>query len=207
MATVSLDIASIVPSTRDFLQAIATRRKRLALVPLVQGADDASALAQAGVDAFAVLAPNDGMRAVSAAIGSLPLISLRPIATEVDALTARAAGADAVVVATGFDRDTWEAIAKHARTTRMVALATVSNRASADLCAAVMARGAYLPVETISEMRSLLSLLGSVRVLAHLPSVDETMLRALRGIVDAAIVDSDLYLSTSFESLREELEA
>jgi len=202
---VSLDIASIVPSTRDFLQAIATRRKRLALVPLVQGADDASALAQAGVDAFAVLVPNEGMRAVSASIGSLPLISLTPIATELDALTARAAGADAVVV--GADSDSWDAIAKHARTTRMVALATVSDRASAELCAKVMARGAYLPVETIAEMRPLLSVLGSVRVLAHLPSADETMLRALRGMVDAVIVESDLYLSTSFESLREELEA
>jgi hypothetical protein len=43
-------------------------------------------------------------------------------------------------------------------------------------------------------------------VLAKLPSVDEATLRALRGVVDAVIVESDLYLSTSFESLREELD-
>ena len=54
-------------------------------------------------------------------------------------------------------------------------------------------------------MRSCRSL-GSLRVLAQLPSVDETTLRGLRGLVDAVIVESDVYLSTSFESLREELD-
>jgi hypothetical protein len=49
-------------------------------------------------------------------------------------------------------------------------------------------------------------ILGSLRVLVHLPSADEATLRALRGVVDGAIVESDLYLSTSFESLREELD-
>ena len=47
--------------------------------------------------------------------------------------------------------------------------------------------------------------LGSLRVLAQLPSVDESTLRALRGVVDAVVIESDLYLSTSFASLIEEL--
>jgi len=191
---------------RDFLQAIGTRRKRLALVPLVERADEARALCEAGVAAFAMLAPSDGMRAVSAAVGSNPLLSLAPIATEMEALTARAAGADAVIIAAGSDAASWDAIAKHARTTRMAALAGVTDRPSAGLCAKTMAKGVYLQVSGMAEVSSVMPLLGSLRVIAQLASVDETTLRALRGVVDAVIVESDVYLSTSFESLREELD-
>jgi hypothetical protein len=45
-----------------------------------------------------------------------------------------------------------------------------------------------------------------MRVLAHVPSADEAALRALRGVVDAAIVESALFLSTSFDTLRDELD-
>jgi hypothetical protein len=203
---VTIDLASIVPSVRDFLQAIGTRRKRLALVPLVERADEARALCEAGVTAFAMLAPSDGMRAVSSAIGSAPLLSLAPIATDMDALTARAGGADAVVIPAGTEAGSWDALAKHARTTRMAALARVTDRSSAELCAKTAAKGVYLSVGAVAEVSSLMPVLGSLRVLAQLPSVDETVLRALRGVVDAVIVESDLYLSTSFESLREELD-
>jgi len=204
---VTIDLASIVPSVRDFLQAIGTRRKRLALVPLVERADEARALCEAGVAGFAVVTPSDGMRAVSAAVGSVPLLSLAPIATDMEALTARAAGADAVIVPIGPDPKSWDAVAQHARTTRMAALAGVTDRASAELCAKTGAKGVYLRVSGLAEVSPVMPVLGSLRVLAHLPSVDEPTLRALRGVVDAVIVESDLYLSTSFESLREELDA
>ena len=206
IGTVTIDIASIVPSVRDFLQAIATRRKRLALVPLVERADEARALAEAGVTAFAVLAPSDGMRAVSSAIASAPLLSLAPVETEGDALTARAAGADAVILPAGADAARWDALAKHVRTTRMAALGCATDRASAELCAKTAAKGVYLPVSGVAEVSAIMPVLGSLRVIAKLPSADETTLRGLRGLVDAAIVESDLYLSTSFESLREELD-
>ena len=202
----TIDLASIVPSVRDFLQAIDSRRKRLALVPLVERADEARALGETGLSAFAMLAPSDGMRAVSAAIGSTPLISLSPITTDMDALTARAAGADAVIVPTGADAPSWDAIAKNARTTRMAVLAAATDRASAELCAKTTAKGVYLPMSGVAEVTAVMRVLGSMRVLAKLPSVDETALRALRGVVDAVIVESDLYLSTSFETLREELD-
>jgi indole-3-glycerol phosphate synthase len=203
---VTIDIASIVPSVRDFLQAIATQRKRLALVPLVERADEARALGEAGVTAFAMLTPSDSMRAVSAAVGSAPLLVLSPIATDKEALAARAAGADAVVIPTGTDARSWDATAKQVRTTRMAALAGVTDWPSAELCAKTTAKGVCLQVSGIAEVSSVMPMLGSMRVLARLPSVDETALRALRGVVDAVIVDSDLYLSTSFESLREELD-
>jgi hypothetical protein len=203
---VTIDIASIVPSVRDFLQAIDSRRKRLSLVPLVERVDEARALAEAGVSAFAMLAPSDVMRAVSTAIGSTPLVSLSTIATDNDALVARAAGADAVIVPTGADAPSWESMAKHGRATRMAVLAGVTDWSSAELCAKTTAKGVYLSVNETADVMSLMPLLSSLRVLAKLPSVDEKTLRALRGAVDAVIVESDLYLSTSFESLREELD-
>ena len=203
---VTIDVASIVPSVRDFLQAIDSRRKRLALVPLVERADEARALGEAGVTAFAVLAPSEGMRAVSAAVGSAPLVSLGSIATDEDALAARAAGADAVIIPAGGDAQSWDAIAKQARATRMAVLAGVTDWPSAELSAKTMAKGVYLAVSAIAEVSAIMPSLGSRRVLARLPSIDEPTLRALRGVVDAVIVESDLYLSTSFESLREELD-
>ena len=202
----TIDLASITPSVRDFLQAIGTQRKRLALVPLVERADEARALSEAGVAAFAMLAPSDGMRAVSAAAGSIPLLSLAPIATDREALAARAAGADAVIIPTGTDAQSWDSIAQQARSTRMAALAGVNDRPSAELCTKTAAKGVYLHMTGIAEVSSVMPILRSLRVLAHLPSVDEATLRALRGVVDAVIVESDLYLSTSFESLREELD-
>ena len=191
---------------RDFLQTISTRRKRLALIPLVEGADEAHTLSEADVSALAMSAPSDGMRAVSAAIGSVPLLSLAPIATDQDALAARAAGADAVVIPIGTDAASWDAIAKQAQSTRMAVLARVTDQASAELCTKTTARAVYLAVSDTAEVSSLMRLLGSLRVVAQLPSADETALRALRGVVDAVIVESDLYLSTSFESLRDELD-
>jgi hypothetical protein len=200
------NIASILPSTRDFLQAIASRRRRLVLVPLVDRPDDASALAAAGVTAFAVAGPGEAMRAVSAAVGANPVVSLAAVASPDDALTARAHGADAVVLNVLADAALWSSLAKNVISTRMAPLACAIDEASALLAAASAARGAYLRVESVAAIQALAAKLPSLRILAHVPSADEKALRALRGVVDAAIVESDLFLSTSFATLREELD-
>jgi hypothetical protein len=200
------NIASLVPSTRDFLQAIATQKKRLVLVPLVDRVDDAVALAEAGVTAFAVSSPGPMMREVSEAVGAAPILSLGAVASADDALAARASGADAVVIEGVAEAARWTSIAKHALSTRMAALVRVVDEASAEVGATTTAKGAYLRAETPADVRRLVQKLGVPRVVAHLPSADETALRALRGVVDAAIVESDLYLSTSFATLREELD-
>jgi hypothetical protein len=82
----------------------------------------------------------------------------------------------------------------------------VVDGASADFAATTTARGAYIRTELAANVPLLVRKLGSLRTVAHLPSADETALRALRSVVDAAIVESDLYLSTSFDTLREELD-
>jgi hypothetical protein len=201
-----VDVASLVPSARDFLQAIASQKRRLVLVPLVDRVDDAVALAAAGVTAFAVSSPGTLMREVSSAVGPAPILSLAIIASADEALLGRASGADAVVVERVSDASRWNSLAKDAFSTRMAALALVVDGASADFAATTTARGAYLRTEASTDVRALAQKLGSRRTVARLPSADEKALRALRGVVDAAIVESDLYLSTSFETLREELD-
>jgi hypothetical protein len=201
-----IDVASIAPSTRDFLQAIATHKKRLVLVPLVDRVDDAVALAAAGVTAFAVSGPGTAMRALSTAVGAIPILSLAPIADADEALEARGHGADAVVIDAGTDAVGWNSLAKDATSTHMAALAMVVDASSAAVAATTKARGAYVKADSAAAIASLMAKLASMRILAHLPASDETALRALRGVVDAAVVESDLYLSTSFATLREELD-
>jgi hypothetical protein len=200
------DVSTLVPSTRDFLQAVATQKKRLVLVPLVDRADDAAALAEAGVTAFAVASPGGPMQAVSDAVGASPILSLAAVASADDALLARASGADAVVLDRVADAARWNSLAKDAFSTRMAALASVVDDASAAFARTTTARGAYLRIETVADLAQIVQKLGSLRTVVHLPSADETTLRTLRGRVDAAIVESDLYLSTSFATLREELD-
>src|SRR5262245_8465526 len=107
-----VNVATLVPSTRDFLQAIATQQKRLVLVPLVDRLDDAVALAAAGVTAFAVSSPGPEMAALSNAIGALPILSLAGVTTADEVLLARANGADAVVIGPVPEADRWNSLAK-----------------------------------------------------------------------------------------------
>jgi hypothetical protein len=198
-----VDVANLVPSARDFLQAIATRRKKLALVPLLESVDDVPLLVEAGVPAFAVKETGELSRRIDRAIGSTPLVVLRPVTTPDDALAAREGGADAVVVDASAD---FEALSKAARSTRMAALASARDHDSARRIAA-NARGMLLSVYGVEPVASILQPLPpTLRVLAHVPSADEAALRALRGVVDAAIVEGALFLSTSFDTLREELD-
>ena len=146
------------------------------------------------------------MRAVSASVGSSPVLSLAPVTSADEALAARSGGADAVVVATVSETSAWDTIAKNVISTHMTALAMVEDEVSAAFALTSAARGAYLKADEIASMRATAKKVASLRIVAHLPSVDETALRALRGVVDAVIVESDLYLSTSFATLREELD-
>src|SRR5579859_3368530 len=84
------DVATLIPSTRDFLQAIASQKKRLVLVPLVDRVEDAVELAAAGVTVFAVASPGSLMQAVSDAVGTAPILSLAPVTRTDEALVARA---------------------------------------------------------------------------------------------------------------------
>jgi hypothetical protein len=199
-----VDVANLVPSARDFLQAIATRRKKLALVPLVESPEDVARLVEVGVTAFAVAEPGDLSKRLDRAIGSTPLVVLRAVTSMDDALAAREGGADAVIVDATAD---YESLSKAARSTRMAALALARDVGSAARIATTSAKAMLLSIHGVEPIAPILEKLpATMRVLAHVPSADESTLRAMRGVVDAAIVESAMYLSTSFETLREELD-
>jgi hypothetical protein len=199
-----VDVASLVPSSRDFLQTIASRRKCLALIPLVDRPDDARSMAEQGVRAFAISSASVAGPVISVAVGTCPLLLLGAVASPDDTLRARATGADAVVVA--GEGAAWEALAKHVRSTRMAPLAIAEDVESALAAATTPAKGILLRGADPSHVLAMAAKVSSLRIVAHLPAADETALRALRGKVDAAIVESDLYLSTSFATLHEELD-
>lgn len=204
----TFDPATIVPSMRDFLQAIATQRKRLALVPLVETAEDARVLGELGVSAFACAHTGEGMFAVSAAAGTTPLVYVTPLTRGEEAFGARASGADAVILEAAEDAAAWELAAKRARSTRMAVLGNVADVEAARRIGETTAKGVYVKAPDVPQLRALLAELGAsrVRVLAHLPSADPTTLRALVGVVDAAIVEQDEYLAPGFAALREEVD-
>lgn len=202
-----VDVANLVPSARDFLQAIATRRRRLGLVPLVDAPEDVPRLLDLGVRAFAVAQSGDLAKRVAGAIGSTPLIVLQPITTVEESLAARESGADAVVIDASMDVNAYEELSKAARSTRMAALAHARDHESAAKTGKTTAKAMLLSVYGVEPLASILQpLAGSMRVLAQVPAADETALRAMKGLVDAAIVESAIHLSTSFDTLREELD-
>jgi hypothetical protein len=88
----------------------------------------------------------------------------------------------------------------------MAPLAMVEDIDSAVFAASTMAKGIYLTIADVGSIGAIVAKVSSLRIVARVPAADERVLRALRGVVDAAIVESDLYLSTSFATLHEELD-
>jgi len=202
-----VDVGSIVPSQRDFLQAVRTAKKGLALVPCMAEEDaarEALRMAESGVTSLAFKLPSPAMAQAGEA-SRLPVLSLMPVRVRDDALAARAFGADAVLVdpdAAPAERD---AIAPQARSTRMVALAV--GRTTAEVAAAV-AKGSKAIVLEGADAKAIVALAGAAgRALtlgvSRAPLADD--LATLKGVVDAVIVEVDVYGATGFERLVSEL--
>ena len=133
-----LDVAQIVPSTRDLLQVLATRRKSLALVgELGEGraAEEAARLHEVNVSAFAFAAPSSAMTDGARATKTVPSLSLAPVATREDIQRARFFGADGVCIDVALPPTEWDALAKIARGMRMLPLGLVRTTADVELAA------------------------------------------------------------------------
>jgi len=196
------DVGSIVPSMKDFLQAIATRRKRLALVPRVVESEELSRWIELGVAAIACDEPGATMREVAA--GSLPILALEPVREDDDVLAARAYGADAVVIAVDAAAD---ALGKKTRSTRMVPLFVVSDNADAKRAIDAGAKGVLVSGDSLDAIAKIVEALPqTTRVLAHLRNADAQSIRALVGRVDAAIVEHALASTDEFAALQAEVD-
>src|SRR5262245_20453046 len=144
----SIDVGSIVPSTRDLLQVIATRRKSMALIALLGGerpAEEAARLHELNVSAFACAEPGVTMQLAARATKTAPMLCLRPAKEREDFLAARFYGADGVCIDADTTLDGWDKLAKGARTTRMLPLALARDAAGVE--AAVKAGAKVLLIE------------------------------------------------------------
>jgi indole-3-glycerol phosphate synthase len=208
MTTTSFSVGEIVPSTRDFLQAVRTRRVGLALVPVVgkeDAAREALRMAEEGVTALA-MAQADA--ALSAATGAtrVPALCLNPVRAKEDYLAARAFGADAVLIDASLPDLERAELAKGARSTRMVALEVACDAGAAGRAAAGGAKAVVIAAADAAAVRAIVQGLPSGLLLIAWPQrVSEPDVRTLVGVVDAVIVGVDVYGVTGFERLVSEL--
>jgi indole-3-glycerol phosphate synthase len=201
------DIAALVPSSRDFLQAVRTARKGLAVVPWLD-AEDAGreALRMAEFDVAALALGQAGPAMAEAARATrLPMLSLGLVSSSDSALGARAFGADAVLIDPEIEEPARQAAAASARSTRMVALSMVRTRREVEREAAHGAKAIVIEAPDVRALGELAEAAGRLLVVA-LPSRPlEEDVRYLRGRVDAVVVGVEVYGATGFERLVSEL--
>ena len=204
------DVSRIVPSTRDLLGAIHTRRKGLALVPHVEG-DDEEAVAHEvarldGLDvrAFALSDAGPLARAAATSTDATPSLCLAEATSAEDCQRARFYGADGVGVRFGEEPP----LEKMAQSMRMMALGHATSIDDARAAVDAGAR-AVLFVGSVDDALAVGETIGPpVLVVAHVvPGVDRDSLRKLDGIVDAAVVPATLHRADDFEALLEELDS
>jgi indole-3-glycerol phosphate synthase len=205
-----VDVGSIVPSTRDLLQVLSTRRKSTALVALLdadRAAEEAARLHELNVSAFALAEPGPAMSLCARATKTVPTLCLASAADREDFLRARFFGADGVCIDASLPLDEWDRRAKSARMTRMLPLALALDAAGVE--GAIKAGAKALLVRAASA-EELLALLGNVprsmTLVAEITGADAAGLRKLKGLVDAALVPASVHTSAEMADLVAELD-
>jgi hypothetical protein len=205
-----VDVGSIVPSTRDLLQVLSTRRKSTALVALLdadRAAEEAARLHELNVSAFALAEPGPAFSLAARATKTVPVLSLASAADRDDFLRARFFGADGVCIDASLPLDEWDKRAKSARMTRMLPLALATDAAGVE--GAIKAGAKALLVRAPSA-EALLALIGpvprSMTLVAEITGADAASLRLLKGHVDAALVPPSVHGSAEMADLVAELD-
>ena len=207
-----VDVGSIVPSTRDLLQAITTRRRNLALIGLIAGsvedpAAEAARLAELNVSAFAALEPGSALSQVARATKTVPSLLLVAAADREALLAARQGGADGVVLDASLPLDAWDRLAKIARGMRMLPLALVTDAAALDAAVKAGARAILIRAGSADALLDLAARAQrGVTLVGHVEGADAGAVRALAGKVDAAVVPPSLHAAASFAELVAEVD-
>jgi hypothetical protein len=206
---VDVDVDAIVPSGRDLLRVISTRRKSLAVIALLEHegegeavAEEAARLHELNVSAFALREAGPAMQSAARATKTVPSLCLAAIAERQGAVLARYHGADGVCVDARLSPEAWDRLAKGARTTRMLALALAEDQASVQAAVKAGARAVLVRAPSVEAARELAGGLprGTI-VVADVASVDAAGLRALLGQVDAAVIPPAVHRAPDFEAL------
>lgn len=204
------DVGAIVPSTRDLLQVLATRKKSLALVGLVGGSaagEHAARLSDQNVSAFSAIEAGPAMQAAARATKTVPMLLLTPVKERDDFLRARFFGADGVVIDAKLAPDEWDRLAKTARTTRMAPLALATDDEGVKGAVAAGAKALVVRASSADEALRLAGLAPrAMTVLAFVDGADDAAIRALAKNVDAAVVHEGLHASSAFDALVAEVD-
>lgn len=212
-----VDVSTIVPSTRDLLQAITTRRRNLALLALIGGPgtagsveDEAARLADLNVSAFAAAEPGPALALVAQATKTVPSLCLLAADDRQALLAARQYGADGVCIDASLPLDAWDHLAKVARTMRMLSIALACDEAGLVAAVKAGARAILLRAGSAEAVLALaaraprgVTLVGHVD---HVERADADALRALAGKVDAAVVAPALHAAADFAALVAEVD-
>lgn len=206
----SYDVGAIVPSTRDLLQVISTRRKSMALVALVgpeAPAKDAVRLHELNISALAFAEAGPAMEAGARATKTVPTLCLSSIGDREGALAARFHGADGVCVDALLPIDDWDRIAKGARTMRMLPIALATGAEGVAAALKVGARAILIRGASAEEIRAAAAgIPRNLTIVAEVVDADAATLRALVGHVDAAVVPLSLHAAPGFEALVSEID-
>lgn len=208
-----VDVSTIVPSTRDLLQAITTRRRNLALLGLIGGdaaEREAARLADLNISAFAAAEPGPELSRVAQAAKTVPSLCLLAAGDRQLLLAARQYGADGVCIDAGLPLDAWDQLAKIARTMRMLPVALAGDEKGLEAAVKTGARAILLRAAAPAEVLDLaaraprgVTLIGHVH---HVERADADALRALAGKVDAAVVPPSLHAAPDFAALVAEVD-
>jgi hypothetical protein len=204
------EVGAIVPSTRDLYQVIATRRRSLALIGLVEGdapAEEAARLTELNISALAFREAGPAMQLGARATKTVPSLCLSPIDGREGALAARYHGADGVCIDGRLPAEAWDRLAKGARTTRMLALALAEDADGTQAAVKAGARAILLRAATAEAARQAAAALPrGVTVVAEVAGADAAGIRALAGHVDAAVVPAAVHRSPDFAALVAEVD-
>lgn len=204
------DVAEIVPSTRDLLRALDTRRRNLALLGVIEGdaaAAEAARLSDLNVSAFACAEPGRALGAAAAATKTVPSLSLATASERDEFLAARRFGADGVCIDAALPLDTWDRLAKIARTMRMLPAALATDAAGVDGAIKSGARALVIKAESAATVVELAAKAPRGMVLiGWVEGGDAEAVRALAGKVDAAVVPAAVHAHKSFAELVAEVD-
>ena len=205
-----VDAASIVPSVRDLLQVLSTRRRNLALVALIPAekpAEEAARLAELNVSAFAAVEPGPSLAEAARATKTVPSLLLGAAGAKDALLLARHHGADGVCVDALLPVDAWDRLAQTARTMRMVPIAFAADGAGVEAAVKLGARAILIRASSAAAVVELASKAPrALTLVAQVEGLDADGLRALQGKVDAAVVPPALHASPGFAALVAEVD-
>lgn len=202
--------ATIVPSTRDLLQVLSTRRHNLAVIGLVGAespAEEAARLFDLNASAFACAEPSPSMALAAGATKTVPMLCLAPATEREHLLAARAHGADGVCLDATMPQADWDRLARIARTMRMVPVALATETAGVECAFKAGARALLVHSPTVEALLELARTVPrTITVVGLVDGADAAAIRALAGKIDAAVVPSSVHQAASFAELVAEVD-